>query len=143
MDERRDKIHFLFQSNKPQERVLYPFYAACIVILLWLVCFAYLLIKHPFLFATEYKALILEKNLDNIRIILICVISSISIILVLLVYWASYISNKVLGPYERILKEMDEVISRKLSRKILVREGDTMFEALLKRVNVLIERKAD
>ena len=60
-----------------------------------------------------------------------------------LIYWVNYISNKILGPYERILKEFDSVLSTRNKKILKVREGDEMFAELLKRINILIKQRRE
>ncbi len=50
-------------------------------------------------------------------------------------------SRNVLGPFDRLLREMDEMLDGRRERKPLsVRAKDTLAHELVKRVNKLIER---
>lgn len=55
--------------------------------------------------------------------------------------WTCYTSNKILGPYKRIIRELDETLQGTRKGPITVRKGDELFEELLKRINVLIASK--
>ena len=50
------------------------------------------------------------------------------------------VSNILLGPFERMLKELDDVIQNKKKKTIIAREEDELANELLKRINVLIDR---
>ena len=54
--------------------------------------------------------------------------------------WSFYFSNKLVGPYTRIIRELDDIISGKSKKPITLREGDDMFMELFKRINQLIEK---
>lgn len=58
-----------------------------------------------------------------------------------LFYWAYRITNKVLGPYERILRELDKVVDGRSRRALTVRDGDEMFAQLIERINVLMKQR--
>jgi len=50
------------------------------------------------------------------------------------------ITMRILGPYERILRDLDEIIDGKPRRFLSVRKNDEMFSDLLKRINALIKK---
>ena len=53
--------------------------------------------------------------------------------------WAYAVSSDVVGPFDRIIRELDEVIDRGARQPITVRQRDELAEQLLKRVNVLVK----
>ena len=65
---------------------------------------------------------------------------SLAIILVFVSLWTFDISNKLVGPFERILRELDEINEGKKKGPLKAREGDEMFDELLKRINKLLEK---
>lgn len=58
-----------------------------------------------------------------------------------LFYWAYKITNKVLGPYERVLRQLDKVIDGRSRRALTVRDGDEMFAELIGRINILMKQR--
>ncbi len=48
-------------------------------------------------------------------------------------------SNDVVGPLDRIIRELDEVIDGGARQPITVRQRDELAHELLKRVNVLVK----
>ena len=57
--------------------------------------------------------------------------------------WAYAVSNEVVGPFDRIIRELDEVIDGGARQPITVRQRDELAEELLKRVNVLVKNLPD
>ncbi len=53
--------------------------------------------------------------------------------------WAYAVSNDVVGPFDRIIRELDEVIDGGARQPITVRQRDELAQQLLKRVNVLVK----
>lgn len=49
------------------------------------------------------------------------------------------ISHHIVGPFGRIIKELDDVIDGRTDKKITSRPGDDLAKELLKRVNFLID----
>lgn len=137
------KRDILMNVNRPQEKVLYPFYAACAMLLLCLIFFGYLFFKHPLLKESQsFHTLTYNYELGaDLRVLMVVLISVVSATLFIVVYWAYKISNKILGPYSRILRELDEMVEGKRNKPLRVRDGDEMFGELLKRINTIIERK--
>lgn len=139
----RFKRDILFNVNREQEKMLYPFYVACAMILLCLVFFGYLFFKHPLLKDSEsFHTLTYNYELGaDLRILMVVLISVVSATLLVVVYWAYKISNKILGPYNRILRELDEILEGKRAKPLRVRDGDEMFAELLRRINDIINKK--
>ena len=57
--------------------------------------------------------------------------------------WAYAVSNDVVGPFDRIIRELDEVIDGGARQPITVRQRDELAQQLLKRVNVLVKNLPD
>jgi len=135
----KSKRDLLNNVTKPQQRILIPFYVACLLVCVCLVYFDYLIFRHPLLLHPEYylppiedqQFLVIKKTM-----ILLTVLISTS--LLFLVYWAYVVSNRILGPYERILRELDKMIEEKKGRPLKVRSQDEMFGELLQRINKLM-----
>ena len=61
-------------------------------------------------------------------------------LMIALVFWTLNVTTHYFGAYERILRELDQVLDGKREGPIKIRRGDVIFEELLKRINQLIER---
>jgi hypothetical protein len=67
------------------------------------------------------------------------ILSSLLILFILILAWIYQVSRDLVGAFERIIRELDDVIAGKGKRKIQARPKDTLANDLLKRINVLIE----
>jgi hypothetical protein len=141
MSPRRD---ILFNVNRPQERILYPFYVSCLLILAFLIALAYLIFQHPLFHQSgNYHTLLQSQSLGPIKIFILVFGGVFAVILFALIFWAYNISNQILGPYERIVRELDLIISGQGRKLLKVRRNDEMFAELVERINVLITEKLE
>lgn len=65
----------------------------------------------------------------------------VMVLMVWLFYWAYGLTNKVLGPYERIMRDLDKMIDENSQNELTVRPGDEMFGELAKRINLLVKKQ--
>ncbi len=68
------------------------------------------------------------------------ILFSMTTVLLGIICWMFFVSNRILGPSVRILKELDDILSGKRQDPLGTRPGDEFFEELLKRINALIQR---
>ncbi len=61
-------------------------------------------------------------------------------ILIFLIFWTYYVSNKLLGSYNRIIRDLDNIVDGNKKELLGTRKGDTVFEGLLERINALIKK---
>ncbi len=102
-----------------------------------------------FLFAYQYFGMrdyapdsrITGQSIDPQKILIILAGMAVIFAIFVLFYWAYKISNKVLGPYERVLRDLDKVIDGRSGKALTVRQGDDMFAELIARINVLIKQR--
>ena len=64
----------------------------------------------------------------------------ISFLMLAAIVWSFDFSNKLLGPHDRIVSAIDDVLAGKGKAPIVLRRNDDMFQELVKRINVLIEK---
>ena len=132
----------LFNMNRFQATLVLPILLIMIVVQILLGGMFYLSVSKTsmVLEQSNSKTVVYQQLLIKYQAYFPFVITSISLLVFLLVYWILYISNKILGPHERIIRELDEMIAGKKEKKPLTtRPNDQMFEELLPRINVLIE----
>ena len=55
------------------------------------------------------------------------------------ILWITRIANNMLGAYDRIVRECDEILQGNRKGPITVRPNDVLFKELLERINVFIE----
>lgn len=132
----------LINTNKMEEQALLPFFAACLIILGCLCYFTYLLFFHPVLSGQEpFELLQYAYEIHAIKNTFLNLLLIVGITLFFLIYWAHQISNKILGPYERILADLDVIVSDRSQKKLRTRMEDDMFRELAQRINILIEQR--
>ena len=86
--------------------------------------------------------LLYNKGLQDIRSVndlSIYVLVSIWCLLFLFLIWANNVASNLLGAFERIIRELDEIIENKEKRPVRARPSDELPNDLLKRINILIE----
>ena len=90
------------------------------------------------IFQTELRDVIITST-DEAAIV---ALTRWGVLLFLAVVASTYVASRnVLGPFDRLLREMDEMLDDRRERKPLtVRPKDDLAKELLKRVNKLIER---
>ena len=79
-------------------------------------------------------------DLNRFAMIIPWILLMIAFLMVTVIAWSFDFSNKLLGPYERVIRELDDVIAGKGKKQITFRSGDEMFIELFRRVNTLIEK---
>ena len=62
------------------------------------------------------------------------------VMLIFIILWVYYKTNKIIGPHERIIRELDETIAGKRKGSLTVRQDDHMFGELVERINTIIEK---
>lgn len=121
----------LFHVNRFQRNLFYPvviaFFLGCIVSWLSIV---YVLIGGYFF----------NSNLFLFQKAIPALLSLATILMILVVFWTLRVSGRYFGAYERIVKELDKVLAGKGGAPLKTREGDEVFEELVQRINILIEK---
>lgn len=131
------KRSLITNINKYQKRIIYP-----VLLCSAIICFVSILCLISTHLLGEQRPNTLPLNHTNLKIAINQFLVIISFLMVFVIFWTFYITNKIAGPYSRILKELDDTLANKKSGNITVRKGDEMFEELLKRINLLIEKTA-
>ena len=128
------KRNIFRNTNKFQRLILFYLTALGLTSLILMVLFlAYLYADienflHTFRFFTIKTGILIALPVTAILILITCV-------------YMFYLTNKILGPYTRILSEIDQILASNKRNNLNVREGDEMFEDLIRRINELIGRQ--
>ena len=138
----------VFHLNKFQQRLLFPVIIICIITSCILI-FALLYVHY----IGENFALLVSTSQNDIQwavpwfldlgrynLIIPVLVLTIAGMLVLLVCWAYHITHRIIGPHERVIRELDEVIAGTRKDPITARKDDDAFEELLSRINALIKK---
>ncbi len=129
MTKKTYKRSLLFHINTFQKQLILPVMLSC---LFSLVCLAYLY------FYSDVGRLIYSDQYYFVKMALPWILISLAFLFIVL--WTYYVSNKIVGPFERVLREVDDILAGKGKKKIGTRKGDVMFEELVKRIDALVER---
>ena len=70
-------------------------------------------------------------------ILILMVLPLIFLVIIVLVY---NVTNRLVGAFERILSELDDILAGKGKKHIHARKGDVLAEELLRRINTLIDK---
>jgi len=121
----------IFHVSKPQRIFFYPvlisFFLGCIVA--WLIL-TYFLIG-------DYRA---NPAIDQLQRAIPILLTVATISMFAVIFWTLRISNRHFGSYERVIGDLDDVLSGTKKGPLGTRKGDVIFEELLKRINVLIKK---
>ena len=124
----------LFRNvSQTQKNFLYP-----VLVLCMLGCIITLLILDYLHF--DRGSIIYEYEFTKLKIIILigCVVFSLLMFGISLAVY--FVSSKIVGPYDRIIGELDKVLKGEIKGPLNVRKSDTLFKGLLDRVNALIKR---
>ncbi len=112
----------LFHINDFQKRLIFPVLLSCL--------FSQVCITYLYCYSYNDQYYFLKMALPWILI---------SLAFLFIILWTYYVSNKIVGPFERVLWEVDDILAGKGKKKIVARKGDVMFEELVKRINALVD----
>jgi len=71
-------------------------------------------------------------------VILLLIATPVSILIILFLTYK--ITHKIIGPFDRIIRELDECVNGKRQGPIIIREGDK-FQILVEKINNLLNKK--
>jgi len=121
----------IFHVSKFQRIFFYPviaaFFLGCIVSWLSLTYF----------FIGTY---LFDPNFDRLHNAIPPLLTVSAILMFFVIFWTFRISNRYFGSYERVIDDLDDVLSGKKVKPIKTRKNDIVFKELLKRINALIKK---
>ncbi len=141
-------IRNLFANvNKYQTSLLYPVLISALIVCIssFVLIFNVYNVNKNLSFSYNISTNSLQANIQindlfSILKVIPGVITILAVCILLITLWAFYVSNKLLGSVQRIIRELDDIIASKEKRFLETRKNDEPLEDLLKRINVLINR---
>lgn len=138
----------IFHISKFQQRLLFPVIITCILtscILVFAMLYLLYIGEHLALLTTASSedlqwAVPWFLDLNKYNLIIPVLMLAVAGILVLLVSWAYHVTHRIVGPHERVIRELDEIIAGKKKEPITARKGDDAYDELLNRINALIKK---
>jgi len=122
----------IFHVNKTQRIFFYP-----VIIAFFLGCTISWLSLTYFLIG-EY---LVEPDIDQLQRAIPVLLTVTTILMFVVIFWTFRISNRHFGFYDRVIKDLDDVLSGARKESVKTRKGDVLFNELLERINVLIEKR--
>jgi len=136
MTEKKSR-NILLNINKFQKLIIYPILIFCVIAGLMV----YLTLEYNIRVSIDPKEhTILNINAAQYREALPYMLIAIAVMLICIIGWTYFISNRIVGPHDRIIRELDDVIDGKNKRSLTVRKDDKMFAEIVDRINKLIDR---
>lgn len=130
---RPKKRILFFHINKYQKDLLYPILLSC-----FLGCLLALLALDYFYF--DQAALICNFSLSHLKMLVVWFLPIVAFFIFMVGFQVYILSNKIVGPCNRIIQEMDLVLAGKSKKHLRVRRGDEMFQKITDRINALIDK---
>jgi hypothetical protein len=132
---RKNNRNILLHINKFQKLIIYPILVFCAIAGLMV----YLTLEYNIRVSIDPKEhTILNIDVIQYREALPYMLIAIAVMLICIVAWTYYISNRIVGPHDRIINELDQLIEGKHKGSLTVRKDDRMFAEIVKRINKLI-----
>ncbi len=128
---------FILNISNYQKHIIYPILAFCwiagIMVYLCLEFIVTININPNIAKMFSFDTVQIQQAIPYFLMIII-------VMLIFIILWAYYKTNKIIGPHDRIIRELDEIIVGKRKGPLTVRQGDDMFGELLERINTIIEK---
>lgn len=131
------KRNVFLTANKYQDKIiLLSFFPSAFIFLAFM---AIVFIGNPIITKAVFHTSI--SSITNLVYIFTgAIIFLLCLIILLAIMMAFVISHHLVGPFGRIVKELDDVIDGKSKRMTITsRPGDDLAADLLKRINILVE----
>ena len=123
-------------SNKYQDQIIFLVYFPTVFTFLAFILIVFIgnpFMAHAMLHATSSHIGNLLSQFSSLIVLVICLFFFLSLVA------AFIISNSLVGAFERIIRELDEIIAGGPRKFIVSRPKDTLSADLLKRINVLVK----
>lgn len=90
-----------------------------------------------YFFVADYP---LSPAFERFQNMIPALLAAAAILMIAMIFLTCRLTNLYLGCYERIIREIDEVLAGRSKDLLQVRKADSVFAELLKRINALIGR---
>ena len=126
-----------FRANKYQRPIIFlaliPTLLFCLVSTLFVLYFHRELV-HMIKYNSEIHSVELMNQGRTI------IVSTIWIFFMIVYVWAQLVSSKLVGAFERVIKDLDNVLMGNLKKPIRARDNDYLANELLARINKFIDK---
>ena len=127
---------FVCKSKYQRQIIMLAFLPSVIIYLFMavLVCIMYNDLTGVILRESAASSIIFLKNWS------MGISATLTFLLIAILTWSFIVSCRLVGPFDRISRELDKAIDAKKKCKLAAREGDDLANDILKRINILIEQ---
>lgn len=126
--------NLLLNVNKFQKLIIFPIIIFCIIAGIMV----YLALEYNVRVSINPKEpIILSFDAAQYREALPYMLILIAVMLICIIGWTYYISNRIVGPHNRIIRELDAMIEGNHKGQLSVRKDDAMFAEIVDRINKL------
>ena len=133
-DKRRSIILY---TNRFQKLILYPILVFSLIATVMI----YLCLEYNIRISINPKeSMILIFDAAQLREAVPYMLIGVAFMLMCVIMWTYYISHRIVGPHNRIIVELDEIIKGTRTEPLSVRKDDKMFSELIDRINTLIKK---
>lgn len=127
------KRNIFFHANKFQTRVIFYLVA------LGASCLSLMTLFLSYLYA-DLDNFIHTPQFFIIKLCIVVALPLAALLILIVCFYTYYMTNKMFGPYDRIVRELDNIKNTEQKRMLTVRKGDEMFQELIDRINSLIHK---
>ena len=127
------KRNLFLHVNKFQWRILFYLMAlgfSCLVLILLFLSYIY----------ADFNNFLHSGEFFTIKICILIALPLTACLLLITCLYLYHVTNKMFGPYERVVREVAETVKSGQKKEILLRKGDKMFQELIECINTLIRR---
>lgn len=102
-------------------------------------CLVLMILFLSYLYA-DYENFMHSFEFFTVKMCILVALPITALLILIVCLYTYYMTNKMFGPYDRIVKELEDIAKTGQKRELTVREGDEMFQELIDRINVLVQR---
>jgi len=126
----------ILYTNKFQKLIIYPIlvFSSIAAVMIYL-CLEY----NIRISINPNESMILIFDAAQLREAVPYLLIGVAFMLLCVIVWTYYISHRIIGPHNRIIGELDEMIKGTRTEPLSVRKDDKMFSELIDRINTLVK----
>jgi len=134
------KRNIFVNLNKYHEKILQPIYLTWVILVALFVLYADLIFNYPGFSQVGGAGKYFRDQIGSFELTVALAGLFFMVLFLTLIFWAHQITGKILGPYSRILADMDLKLAGKKRGPFKVRDGDECFETLVLKLNNLVAK---
>jgi len=126
-------------ANRLHRKIMFIVFIAAIVPVLIMGFALYTLIINITAWQIGFPEAVVSILIPAIRRVNIILLCTLPVAMLLILGWAFLISHNIVGPFERLLRDIDKRISGEITGHIGIRAKDALYD-FVEKINRLIDR---